>query len=176
MIPYLPGALVILPPADVRARVNRLRRRHDPMSAWTIPPHVTVTQPFRIEPGAAELELVRQVVMRHEPLVLRYGPLRNFLPYPCIWFEIQPAAAILDLREDLHRTGLFNTDLPHTEDFVPHMSVTDGSPDAATTERLFRRMAGRVRGGRFRASEVVYTRPDWRFRFRPVIAFRLGRK
>jgi 2'-5' RNA ligase len=174
VIPYLPGSLVILPPREVRERVNRLRRKYDPVSAWRIPPHITVTQPFRAEPGAAELALISRVLIDHQPVTLRFGPLRNFLPYPCIWFDVQPAEAVLALREELHRTGLFNTDLSYTDGFIPHMSITDGTPAAESTERLFRRVANRVRGGEFRVDELVYTRPDWQFRFLPVKSFDLG--
>jgi 2'-5' RNA ligase len=172
--PFLPGALVILPPARVQQRLNRLRRKYDPMSAWTIPAHITVTQPFRQEPDADALMLVELTVGRHRQMAMRFGPLRNFLPYPCIWFEVQPAETLLALRDDLHRSGLFNTDLPYTEGFVPHMSVTDGTPGPVETEELYRKLVNRVRGGDFPATEVVYTRPDWRFRFLPVRAFALG--
>ena len=174
--PYLPGALVVLVPDDVRRKVDRLRRKYDPVSASLVPPHITITQPFRHEPGNAELALVGRVLMDHKPFALRYGPLRTFLPYPCMWYEVQPVAALLELRAALHETGLFNTDLSHTDDFVPHLSITDGTPDAATTERVFRRIRNRVGQGRFRVTELVYTRPDWQLRFQPARVFGLGRQ
>lgn len=170
ILPWLPGALVILPPPQVMDRVNRLRRRYDPESAAAIPAHVTVTRPFRAEPGPAELARVAAVIRRCRPFEVKFGPLINFLPHPCICFAIEPAGAVLELRRRLHATGLFNSDLAHPRRFVPHMSITDGSPpDAAETERLFRRLQNRVRGGRFACRQLVYTLPDWRYHFKPVL-------
>lgn len=173
-IPYLPGALVILPPEPVRRRMERLRRKYDLESAQRIPPHVTVAQPFRQEPNRMALDQVQQVLARFEPLELSYGPLRNFLPYPCIWYEIQPADRILAMREALHSTGLFNTDLPYTEGFIPHLSITDGTPGPEETLRIFNRIRSRVKSGSFICDRLTYVRPDWQFRFLPVSELRLG--
>ena len=174
--PYLPGALIIVPPLDIRHRVNRLRRRYDPRSADTVGAHVTVAQPFRYEPGQAELARVRRVLAGFEPFTVTFGPLKNFLPYPCIWFDIRPAERVLAMRRALHSTGLFNTDLEYTDGFVPHMSITDGTPDADETLRIYSRLRGRVRGGRFRVDHLVYSRPDWRMQFRAVERLALGRQ
>jgi 2'-5' RNA ligase len=173
--PYLPGALIIVPPADIRHRVNRLRRRYDPRSADTVGPHLTVAQPFRCDPDPAELARVRKVLVGFEPFTVTFGPLKNFLPYPCIWFDIQPAERVLAMRRALHSTGLFNTDLEYTEGFVPHMSITDGTPDAEETALIFNRIRNRVRGGRFRVDHLVYSRPDWRMKFHTVERLPLGR-
>jgi 2'-5' RNA ligase len=174
-LPFLPGAIVILPPAEVRRRVDRLRRRYDPVSASLVPAHVTITQPFRSEPGAAELARLETIVSRFPAFTLRFGSLGSFLPYPCIWFKVEPFATIVALRRALHATGLFNTDLRFTRGFVPHMSITDGLPRAEEAERLFCRLAGRVKGGSFRVNELVYTRPDWTFKFLPVAELLLGK-
>lgn len=173
-MPYMPGTMVIFPPGPIRRRVDRLRRKYDRRSADRVSAHVTVTQPFRTEPGKPELDLVNEVLGRFGPFALRFGPLRNFLPYPCIWFEIQPAEQVLAIRNALHTTGLFNTDLEYTEGFVPHMSITDGTPDPVETEQLFNRLKARVRGGEFAVDSLVYARPDWRVRFQPVKTLGLG--
>lgn len=171
--PYLPGALVILPPAEIGRRVQRLRRKCDPESAWSVPPHITLTQPFRVEPDASALASVARIIGRARRFRIRYGPLGSFLPYPCVWYAIAPPRPLLSLRRKLHATGLFNTELPHTDDYVPHMSITDGAPAPDEAARLLQRLRGRVKCGDFDVVEVVYTRPDWRLRFRPVMAFRL---
>jgi len=174
-IPFLPGALVVIPPESVRSRVDRLRRTYDPASADRVTAHVTLAQPFRAQPGQAELDTVRAVLGRFEPFRLRFGPLRNFLPCPCIWFEVRPADRVRELRAALHATGLFNTDLPYTHDFVPHMSVTDGAPGPEETAQLFEQLRRRVRGGSFVVDHVTYTRPDWQLRFQTVEELPLGR-
>ncbi len=174
-IPYLPGALVIMPPEPVLSRVNRLRRKYDARSARMIPAHITVAQPFRSQPGREELEIVQDVLARFLSFKLKYGPLHNFLPYPCIWYEVQPAEKVIELREALHAIGLFNTALPYTRGFTPHMSVTDGAPDSEDTERIYNRIRNRVRIGSFVVESLAYTRPDWEMVCRTVETIPLGR-
>jgi 2'-5' RNA ligase len=174
-IPYLPGSLVILPPEPIRHRIGRMRRKYDSASAHRIPAHISVAQPFRQQPDKAALAQVQAVLVGFEPFGLEYGPLRNFLPYPCIWYEIRPADKIVEMRKALHATGLFNTDLPYTEGFIPHMSITDGAPGPEETQRIFNRIKSRVITGSFQVNSVVYTRPDWQFRFLAVTELRLGK-
>ncbi|MEO0082454.1 MAG: 2'-5' RNA ligase family protein [candidate division WOR-3 bacterium] len=174
-IPYLPGSLVILPPDPVRQRIGRLRRKYDSLSAQRIPPHITVAQPFRQDPDRTALEQVRQILVEFDPFEVRYGPIRNFLPYPCIWFEVQPADRIIALRNTLHATGLFNTDLPHTEDFIPHISITDGTPGPEETLRIYNRIRTRVKSGSFLVDRVAYVRPNWQLRFLTVTEIKLGK-
>lgn len=174
-IPFRPGALVILPPDRVRYRIDRLRRKYDPAMAQRIPAHITVCQPFRFEPDHEAFRRVRGVLARFEPFTVSFGPLRTFLPYPCIWYEVQPVERLLELRRALHATGLFNTDLPRADDFIPHMSITDGSPDPEETLVLLKRLAPKVKAGRFPVKELVFMRPDWQMRFRTVALLSLGR-
>ncbi|OYD16993.1 hypothetical protein CH330_01230 [candidate division WOR-3 bacterium JGI_Cruoil_03_51_56] len=175
LIPYLPGALVIIPPGPVRQRIGRLRRKYDSNPVGLVPVHITVTQPFRHQPTGEESDIVMRILVRFQPFKLRYGPLRTFLPYPCIWYEIQPAEKIIKLRRALHASGLFNTDLSHTRGFVPHMSITDGTPDSEDTERIYNRIRNRVRQGEFLVDSLVYTRPDWQMFFKTVKTIPLGR-
>jgi len=174
LIPYLPGALVVMPPKETQTRIGRLRRRYDPTSAQLIPAHVTVTQPFRNQPERRELGLIQKILRRFRPFRVQYGPLKTFLPYPCIWYEIQPAERLLGIRRELHATGLFNTDLPHTRDFTPHMSITDGSPGPKETERIYHRIKARVGQGSFVVTTLTYTRPDWQMRFKAIEHLSLG--
>lgn len=174
-IPYLPGALVIVPPVPIRQRIDRLRRKYDLASARRIPAHISVAQPFRAEPDKAALAQVQEVLGRFRPFVVKYGPLRNFLPYPCIWYEIQPAELIVEMRRALHATGLFNTDLPFTEGFIPHMSITHGSPGPEETLWIFNRIRSRVQNGSFPVESIIYTRPDWQSRFLTVTELMLGK-
>ena len=173
--PFLPGILLVFPPDRTRAKVDRLRWKLDPDSAAKVPAHITVTQPFRDQPDDEAFARVRDVLAGFEPFEVKYGPLRNFLPCPCIWFRIEPTGMLVEMRRALHATGLFNTDLPHTDDFIPHMSVTDGKPCAEETEELFRDLRGKVRGGRFKVDRLAYTRPDWQLRFLTVAELPLGK-
>jgi hypothetical protein len=65
--------------------------------------------------------------------------------------------------------------LPYSgDDFVPHMSVTDGYPDAEQTKRIFEELRDVVPSGVFPCTEVVYSRPDGNFRFHTARVFPLS--
>jgi 2'-5' RNA ligase len=173
---YQYGTLLILPPPHVAAIVDELRERYDPASAAVCGAHITLTQPFAAEPGEAELMLVGDTLAGFEPFFIHWGPLATFLPYPCIYFAIQPREPVMQLRGALHGLGFFNLALPFSgDDFVPHMSITDGHPDAEETERIFEELHDTVPNGVFPCSEVVYSRPDELFRFQTIRIFSLGR-
>jgi len=174
-LPFLPGTLLAVPPEPLQSRLDRVRREHDPKSAERAPVHISICQPFREQPGREEMDRVRAVLAGFEPFTVELGELRNFLPYPCLWLEVQPAERILDLRRALHATGLFNTDLEHTDDFIPHLSITDGTPDPETSVELYEQLKGRVKGGKFRLERLIYSRPDWQMHFLPVEELPLGK-
>jgi len=169
------GTLVILPPADVAAVVDELRRRHDPSSAAIIGAHITLTQPFLSAPAADDLARVEEIVATTEPFTMRWGPLSTFLPYPCIHFEIHPAEPVHRLRGALHALGFFNTVLPYSgDDFIPHMTIAEGSADADETRRLYDDLRDAVPSGTFPCTAVTYCAPDADFRFQPRATFPLG--
>lgn len=172
---YQYGTLLILPPPHVAAIVDELRERYDPASAAVAGAHITLTQPFAAEPSEAELALVGETLAGFDPFFIHWGPLANFLPYPCIYFAIQPREPVMQLRGALHGLALFNTTLPFSgDDFVPHISITDGHPDADATARIFEELRDTVPNGVFPCSEVVYSRPDEQFRFQTLHTFSLA--
>jgi 2'-5' RNA ligase len=163
--PYAQGTFVLWPPDGVREVVNALRQRYDPVSQAICETHITLTQPLLREPGADVWAELRRVAAGHAQFEITYGPLRSFLPYPCIWYEIQPAAQVLALRAALHRTGLFNLDRPYTEGFIPHMTITAGQSGPEVSEALLEALKGQVTGGTFPVSEIAYIVPDAGFHF-----------
>jgi 2'-5' RNA ligase len=173
---YQFGTFVIWPPAELRAEVNRLRQRYDPASQAACDAHITLTQPLLAEPSVDDWSEIERVAGSHSPLTIQYGPLDSFLPYPCIYLRIEPPEALLALRSDLHALGLFNLSLPHSDptEFIPHMSITDGYPDADQTRQILDALRGSDPRGTFAASEIAYIRPDEHFHFFEVRAFELG--
>lgn len=172
---YQYGTLLILPPPHEAAVVDELRERYDPASAAVAGAHITLTQPFVAEPGEDELASLGATIAGFEPFFIHWGPPATFLPYPCIYFDIRPADPIMRLRRALHELGLFNLALPFSgDDFIPHMSITDGSPDAKETERIFEELRDTAPSGVFPCSEVVYSRPDEQFRFSTARVFPLN--
>ena len=173
---YQFGTFVIWPPTKLRAEVNRLRQRYDPASQAACDAHITLTQPLLAEPSEDDWPEIERVAGSHSPLIIGYGPLDSFLPYPCVYLRIEPPEALLALRSDLHALGLFNLSLPYSEpaEFIPHLSITDGYPDAAQTRQILDALRGSEPRGSFVASRIAYIRRDERFHFSEVRAFELG--
>ena len=172
---YVHGALTIWPPDEVRDYVNRIRKRHDPESFRICEAHITLTQPFCHPPVDNVWDQLQRTVSSFSSFDINWGSLNTFLPYPCLYFEISPRQPLRELRHALHQTGLFNLSLPHSEDdFVPHMSITDGFPSVEKTQQLFDSLKDSVEHGTFRCQNVVYIKPDRRFHFRVVKTLNLG--
>jgi 2'-5' RNA ligase len=171
---YQYGTLVIWPPDQVRKAVNRQRETYDPDSAAICEAHITLTQPLLDSLTESGLEIIQEVAGGFQAFEIHYGPLRSFLPYPCIWYEIQPAEKVLTMREALHQTGLFNLSLEHTEGFIPHMTITEGLSGPAVNERLLVELQEQSLVGSFLCSEAVWILPDKTFSFKIQKHFRMG--
>jgi 2'-5' RNA ligase len=159
------GTFVIQPPAGVRGTVDRLRAECDPTSHSYFGTHITLTQPFVRQPRKDDWTRMVQVAAGFDAFRIEYGPLHSFLPYPCIWFEVRPRERVLEIREAFHAVGLFNLGLPHTDDFIPHMTITEGRSDRKVDESLLAELRDRSTEGSFLCTEVAYIIPDSRFHF-----------
>jgi 2'-5' RNA ligase len=173
--PYQYGILLIWPPDEVREIVNAQRKKYDPVSWAMCEAHITVTQMLRRHLLEEEWGEIRQVLSGHERFEITYGPVNSFLPYPCLWYEVHPRERVLALRRDLHATGYFNLDLPHPQNFMPHMTITEqlsGTP--VVDEALLAQVQAESRPGRFRCDSVAYVVPDADFHFKVVEKLPLG--
>ena len=162
---YLNGILVIWPPGKVRKVVNRQRKMYDPKSAGISEAHITLTQPLLHPLSGDEWNDLVQAASQFPPFEIQYGPLKSFLPYPCIWYEIQPVDQVLEIREALHQTGFFNLDLPHTEGFIPHMTITEQLSGPEVNQQLVMELQSESRPGAFTFSEITLIAPDKNFSF-----------
>jgi len=163
---YRYGLIVIQPPDKIRELVNKQREEYDPLSQSYSEAHISVTQPLLKELSEIEWEQILCIVEGYESFQIDYGPINSFLPYPCIWYEIKPAEKVLDLRQALHRTGFYNLSLPHTEGFIPHMTITEGLSGPTVDEKLFNRLQGESSQGTFLCQELAYIIPNQRFCFK----------
>ncbi len=171
---YQFGTIVIIPPDEVCAIVDDQRQRYDPISQSYCGTHITVTQPLNRSLTAAEWAQLSELVKTFESFEIRYGPLNSFLPYPCIYYQIDPSERILEMREALHRTGFFNLSLSHTHDFIPHMTITEGVSGPSVDEGLLDKLRTESCPGSFRCAELAFIVPDEAFSFQ--IEDRLGFK
>lgn len=162
---YSYGSLVIWPSDHVREAVNRLRHEYDPVSQSFCEAHITLTHPLLRQPSEKEWDNLSDIVSGFKSFEIRYGPINTFLPYPCIWFEIHPSEVVQAIRQALHASGLFNLDLPHTDDFIPHMTITEGQSDIEVTNDLLAKLRDEIPGGKFLCTEITLIVPDQHFHF-----------
>ena len=162
---YQYGTIVIWPPDEIRETINSQRQLYDPISQSYCETHITMTQPLNRPLEQQEWKLVEDILMGFEAFEIEYGPLRSFLPYPCIWYQVEPVKLILEIRNALHKTGFFNLSLKHTDDFIPHMTITEGLSGSSVDEALLEQLQSENRKGIFLCKELVYIVPNLRFCF-----------
>ncbi len=162
---YQFGIIVIWPPDDVRDFVNTQRETYDPISQSYCETHITVTQPLIKSLAEDQWEEIANLIKGFDAFEINYGPINSFLPYPSIWYEIEPAEKVLDIRQVLHTTGFFNLTLNHTEDFIPHMTITEGLSGPPVDESLLEQLQEVSKSGSFLCTELAFINPDERFQF-----------
>ncbi len=164
--PYQFGTLVIWPPDEVREIVNSQRERIDPVSQSYCETHISVTQPLSRRLETEEWDRLGDLLVSFGSFIIEYGPLNTFLPYPCIWYEIRPTNRVLELRDTLHQTGYFNLDMKHPQNFIPHMTITEGVSGPELDEDLLHMLQQESGNGSFQCEGLAYIVPDSDFRFR----------
>ena len=165
---YQFGTIVIWPPDEVRNFVNQQRSTYDPLSQSYSEAHISVTQPLQKHLSENEWNQVKKIVGNYEIFQVEFGPVNSFLPYPCIWYEIEPHQRVLELRQALHQTNFFNLDLPHTEDFIPHMTITEGLSGPTVDKNLLEQLRKESRRDSFPCQELTCIVPDQQFCFTNV--------
>ncbi|HEX7173052.1 MAG TPA: 2'-5' RNA ligase family protein [Candidatus Limnocylindria bacterium] len=130
---YRFGALVIEPPRWLAALLDPIRLRLDPESAAAFGAHITLTPPFATAPNSADEERAAAVIRGVAAMRLQLGRPTRFSGSPVVYLPVVPRHGFVKLRAMLLATGLFRLDLPHTDDFVPHLTLSEfgTAPDAA---------------------------------------------
>jgi 2'-5' RNA ligase len=122
---YRYGTLVIMPPPNLASALDPIRERFDPASAAHIGAHITLTPPFAAAPSSADEERVRTAIRGVAPMRLQLDRPTQFSGSSVVYLPVVPTEPFLKLREVLLATGLFRLDLPHTTDFVPHLTLSE---------------------------------------------------
>ena len=159
---YRHGALVIEPPQELAAVLDPIRQRFDPVSADRVGAHVTVTPPFVEAPTPADEAQVGSVVRRIPSMRLQLGMPTQFGGSSVIYLPVMNAEAVMRLREALVATGLFRLDLPHTVDFVPHLTISEfGTTPGAALKTVMPAPAASP----FQVEAIAWIVPDEEFQF-----------
>jgi 2'-5' RNA ligase len=170
------GALIYLPGEEASAIFHQLRRQYDPVSASSAPPHITITQPFAAPPSPAQIEQIRAILERASSFPVQIGPAITSPSQKLIWFDVQPKDLILELRNQLHETGLFRTDLPLTFGFIPHLTISAAPREPDKVEEIRRELDSRYSPWNLPFSALSWTVPDEDFVFQEQALFPLKGK
>jgi 2'-5' RNA ligase len=165
------GTLVFLPSGDLRQTGDLLRERFDPVSAKTCAAHITLTQPFRATPNEERLAALIAGFKRFEATA---GPFVSSPNQKLLWLDIQPAPNILALRDRLHETEMFRTDLPLTRGFIPHLTLSEEPREPAQVAQILTELNSKYPPWKFQFDTVSWIVPEGNFVFREVGRFELG--
>jgi len=132
---YRYGALVIEPPRQLSSVLDPIRLRLDPESAAAFGAHITLTPPFAAAPNSADEERVASVIRGVASMRLQLDRPTQFSGSSVVYLPVVGIQAFHKLRSVLLATGLFRLDLPHTDDFVPHLTLSEfGTTPVAALE------------------------------------------
>jgi 2'-5' RNA ligase len=129
---YRYGALVIEPPRELASVLDPIRQRLDPVSADRVGAHITLTPPFAAAPSPADEERVGSAVRAIASMKLQLDRPSQFTGSSVIYLPVVASQQFDRLRTVLLGTGLFRLDLPHTNDFVPHLTLSEFGTASAT--------------------------------------------
>ncbi|MEO1037457.1 MAG: 2'-5' RNA ligase family protein [Pseudomonadota bacterium] len=168
------GTLVIHPPPEMGQTLDELRRKFDPVNHGYAQAHVTLTQPFRAVPTDANLSAVAAVIGEASAFEITLGPTGFFPDDHVLYLEVHPVDRVLALRGELHALGLFDLSLAHSENFVPHLTITERKSSSDIERELISRLGAHVPGDRFQCEAVTFICPNEAFRFEVVRKFALS--
>ena len=168
---YRYGLLVIVPPPEIASVLDPIRERLDPVSAATFGAHVTVTPPFAAAPSAADEERVETAIRIVASMRLQLDRPTRFSGSSVVYLPVVPSHGVYALRTALLATSLFRLDLPHTTDFVPHLTLSEFG---SAPEEAFRANLLQPKAMAFLVDTVAWVVSDESFHFTVRRTFRLS--
>ncbi len=171
------GTFVLWPPNDVRRRLNAIRERYSPISQSYCEAHISLTQPLLRALDEVEWITLQAIVATFAPLEIIYGPVRYWDNGRLVYYEIQPFDKIRAIRQALHETNCFNLELPHANDFIPHLTLQEGYPadilavdvvDVKKGMANYEKLKQLLPNTRSLCHEISFIVPDERFHFEVV--------
>lgn len=162
------GVFVIGLPEPLAEQVDALRQQFDPASAAAAAAHITLTQPLVGEPNDVARADLGAILAEFEPFEVTVGPARAFPGSNVVYLAVEPVGPVLAMRRAAHATGLFRTDLPFTDGFVPHVTVREWPDGLLTQEAVVVAANLTVKRATYLCDAVELWRPDPDGRFGPV--------
>lgn len=167
------GTLAFIPNGELRNAVDLLRNEFDPISAKTSMAHVTLTQPFSKAPSEEDVDRIEKEVLKAVRFEIEVGPATTSPNKRLLWLDISPKDPVLALRESLHETGLFRTDLPLTKGFIPHMTISEAGREPQEVVEINAGLNSKYKPWATSFSSVAWIIPDEDFVFKEYRFFKL---
>lgn len=121
--------IAIFPSKKLQDVANSLRKRYDPKYA-SIPPHVTLKDPFELEENEVPktVEEIRTIAKESSPFPLDVFKIGTFHPASnVIYLKVQESEELAKLHNKLNE-GTLERDRPYK--YVPHITIAQGLSDA----------------------------------------------
>jgi len=174
---YKYGVILFIPPEPLFSTVNELRKTHDPKSALSCCPHISLTMPLKKPITSNEIDMINSTLQTIPSFRVKYGPVINFLPNANgIVFNIDNQNQF----QDLYRTI---EEIPGLEfhdrkwPFKAHLTIAEFINEVETrrlTESLNNSLSSDILFGEFPCEKVVYMIPDEKFEFKESYTFKLN--
>jgi len=167
------GTLAFLPEGDLRKTTDKLRGEYDPVSCETSMAHITLTQPLTKAPTNIEIEQIEKLIASFAKSQIQVGPATTSPNKRLIWFDVNPKDPVLVLREALHETGLFRTDLPLTKGFIPHMTISEAGREPSEVATINEALNSNYKPWTVSFASIAWIIPDEDFVFKEYRFFDL---
>ena len=170
---YRLGVLLIIPPEEVRRRIDPLRARHDPRSHAICPTHISVSSPLQHEMTPEVAGEIAAALSPIGPFTLHFSRLHASPDRGSVAYPIRPLESIEALRTALHATSAFAGQVHGRRHIPPHMTIAE-SISVQDSLELCAQLQDTAPSGSFLCDRLEYMVPDEAFRFRRLGTFPLG--
>lgn len=170
---YKFGTFVFLPQGELAKLTYKLREEYDPVSARTSPAHITITQPFSIQPNADQLKSIETLLGQIPSFEIEIGPVVSSPNKRLIWFDVKEKSEVLFVREKLHELKLFRTDLPLTKGFLPHMTISEKGREPEEVNSIIDTLNQTLQTWKIKFDSISWIVPDQNFVFHERRKFHL---
>ena len=170
---YRFGLILIIPPHEVSAVIDPVRKKIDPRSAAMCQAHVSVSDPLQCE-MAPGLQREIQSALRHfRPFLLHYGEPHPSPGRPGIVCPISPQEPINLLKRALHSTAAFSRDAYNRRNIPAHLTIAE-FVSTEDSRHSYAEIKERIKAGSFLCDRLEFIVPDRHFHFINHGTFILG--
>ena len=122
---YRFGLILIIPPDEIAAPIDALRRHYDPKSAATCPAHISLSDPLCSEMAPDHRTEIQNILKSIEPFTLHFDKPHSSRKRAGVAYTVTPQEPIDNLKAALHTAAVFSRD-PYPRRGIPaHMTIAE---------------------------------------------------